>query len=223
MTTGFKAAGIKSLLSNDIEESACTTLKINNPEINVLCGDITKKETKATIKKCAIAGGADIICGGPPCQGFSMAGFRLENDPRNQLFREFADVVKQVNPKVIVFENVEGLLSYQNGKTYREVHTLFAELGYNTEGRTLIASNYAVPQKRKRVIIICTRKDMDIFPADLFPKAITIEEENQVTARDTISDLENVLCGDDARYVNTNESDILKFLKEKLHMKNILI
>lgn len=216
MTAGFKAAGIKSLLSNDIEESACTTLKINNPEIKVLCGDITQNETKDIIEKVAKEGGADIICGGPPCQGFSMAGFRADDDPRNQLFREFVDVVKRVNPKVIVFENVEGLLSYQGGQTYREVHTLFGELGYNTEGRLLVATNYAVPQKRKRVIIICTRKDLNILPNDLYPSAITLEEEKQVTARETISDLENVMCGEDAQYEDTNESDILKFFKGKL-------
>lgn len=213
MTAGFKAAGIQSLLSNDIEESACITLKINNPEINVLCGDITKAETKDAIERAALDGGADIICGGPPCQGFSMAGFRAENDPRNQLFREFVDVVKRVNPKVIVFENVEGLLSYQGGKTYREVHALFTELGYNTEGRTLMASDYAIPQKRKRVIIICTRNDMDVDPRELFPKPITAEEFNQVTARETIADLENVPCDDTAKYVEGDGSDILEFFK----------
>lgn len=213
MTAGFKAAGIQSLLSNDIEESACITLKINNPEINVLCGDITKAETKDAIERAALDGGADIICGGPPCQGFSMAGFRAENDPRNQLFREFVDVVKRVNPKVIVFENVEGLLSYQGGKTYREVHALFTELGYNTEGRTLMASDYAIPQKRKRVIIICTRNDMDVDPRELFPKPITVEEFNQVTARETIADLENVPCDDTAKYVEGDGSDILEFFK----------
>lgn len=213
MTAGFKAAGIQSLLSNDIEESACITLKINNPEINVLCGDITKAETKDAIERAALDGGADIICGGPPCQGFSMAGFRAENDPRNQLFREFVDVVKRVNPKVIVFENVEGLLSYQGGKTYREVHALFTELGYNTEGRTLMASDYAIPQKRKRVIIICIRNDMDVDPRELFPKPITAEEFNQVTARETIADLENVPCDDTAKYVEGDGSDILEFFK----------
>lgn len=213
MTAGFKAAGIQSLLSNDIEESACVTLKINNPEINVLCGDITKAETKDAIERAALDGGADIICGGPPCQGFSMAGFRAEDDPRNQLFREFVDIVKRVNPKVIVFENVEGLLSYQGGKTYREVHTLFTELGYNTEGRTLMASDYAVPQKRKRVIIICTRNDMDVDPGELFPKPITTEESSQVTARETIADLETVPCDDTAKYVEGDGSDILEFFK----------
>lgn len=216
MTAGFKAAGIESLLSNDIEESACITLKINNPEINVLCGDITKTETKDAIEKAAIVGGADIICGGPPCQGFSMAGFRAEDDPRNQLFREFVDIVKRVNPKVIVFENVEGLLSYQGGKTYKEVHALFAELGYCTAGRTLMASDYAVPQKRKRVIIICTRKDISISPDDLFPMPITGDEDSQVTARETIADLETVPCNEDASYVEFDDSDILGFFKGEI-------
>ncbi len=216
MTVGFKAAGIKSLLSNDIEESACVTLKINNPEIKVLCGDITKEETKNIIEKVALEGGADIICGGPPCQGFSMAGFRAEDDPRNQLFKEFVDIVKRVNPKVIVFENVEGLLSYQGGKTYQEVHTLFAELGYNTEGRTLIASDYAIPQKRKRVIIICIRNDIPLFPAELFPNPITVDDMQQVTARETIADLELVPCDNTARYGDFPSSDIVEFFKDNM-------
>ena len=216
MTVGFKEAGIISLLSNDIEESACITLKINNPEIPVLCGDITQSNIKDIIETVAKKGKADIICGGPPCQGFSMAGFRSDNDLRNQLFKEFVDIVKRVNPKVIVFENVEGLLSYQGGKTYREVHTLFSELGYNTEGRTLIATYYAVPQKRKRVIIICTRNDLSILPSDLFPEPITVTEEEQVTARETIFDLENVECSEKAKYTETPKSDILKFFKGEI-------
>ncbi len=216
MTVGFKAAGIQSLISNDIEESACTTIKINNPEIEVICGDITKDDIKSKIEKYAKIGMAEVICGGPPCQGFSMAGFRAEDDPRNQLFREFVDIVKRVNPKIIVFENVEGLLSHQGGKTYKEIHTLFSELGYKTEGKTLLASEYGVPQKRKRVIIICVRNDLGISPTKLFPTPITEEEEKQVTAKETISDLENIACGDTVKYVNSNESDILKFFRGKV-------
>lgn len=216
MTVGFKAAGIQSLLSNDIEESACITLKINNPEIPVLCGDITQSDIKDLIENIARNGNADIICGGPPCQGFSMAGFRSADDPRNQLFREFVDIVNRVNPKVIVFENVEGLLSYQGGRTYREVHKLFSELGYETEGRTLMASDYAVPQKRKRVIIICTRRDLNIQPSELFPTPITCNEESQVTARETIYDLDAVDCDDDAKYTDEYTSDIIRFFKKQL-------
>lgn len=222
MNAGLKAAGIQSLMSNDIEESACITLKINNPETPVFCGDITKEETKSTLATAAKKGGAEIICGGPPCQGFSLAGYRSSKDPRNQLFREFVDLVKRVSPKIIVFENVEGLLSYQGGSTYYEVHELFGELGYNTEGRLLIATNYAVPQKRKRVIIICVRKDLKVSPRDLYPDTLTFEEKNQITAKETISDLENVECTESAKYANVKESDILKFFKGKISYKEYI-
>lgn len=222
LTSGFKAAGIKSLLCNDIDENACVTLKINNPEINVLCGDITDVNIKRMIEEISLKGGVDIICGGPPCQGFSMAGFREKNDPRNQLFRDFVDIVKRVNPKVIVFENVEGLLSFQKGDTYRELHRLFSDLGYKTEGRILMASDYAVPQKRKRVFIICTRNDISVLPSDLFPAPITIDSCKQVTARETIEDLQDVKCDENATYIESDESDILKFLKNKISYEEYL-
>ena len=217
MTAGFRAAGIKSQLSTDIEESACTTLKINCPEINTFVGDITLKETKDYIVDVAENTGADIICGGPPCQGFSLAGFRLTDDPRNQLFKDYVDIVRRVSPKVIVFENVEGLLSFQNGNVYKAILEMFGECGYETEGRVLMANNYAVPQKRKRVIIICTRKDQNFHPCDLFPDAITTKEENQITAFNTNKDLENVECGENAVYdAEAIESEIVKFFKGKI-------
>lgn len=216
MTAGFKAAGIRSVLSNDIEDSACTTLKINNPEIDVFCGDITQKDTKDYIVNAALASKADIICGGPPCQGFSMAGLRLTDDPRNQLFKEFVEVVERVNPKIIVFENVEGLLSFQGGKVYQAILQLFGEIGYKTEGRTLMTNDYGVPQKRKRVIIICTKNNMDIEPKDLFPEPITVDVEYQITARETIADLENVSCDEIAIYDDVPESEIVKLFKNKI-------
>ncbi|AVP66355.1 hypothetical protein C3B64_19865 [Clostridium botulinum] len=216
LTAGFKEAGIYSVLCNDIEESACVTLKINNPEIEVFCGDITLKKTKDHIIDRALEMNVDIICGGPPCQGFSMAGFRLIDDPRNQLFNEFVEIVSQVKPKVIVFENVAGLLNFQGGAVYKNILQLFSELGYYTEGRLLMASDYAVPQKRKRVIIICTRKDISILPESLFPNKITEDTENQVTAFDTIYDLEKINCSKNALYDNTKESNFVKMLKEKI-------
>ncbi len=223
MTAGFKAAGIKSILSNDIEESACITLKINNPEMEVFCGDITQKETKDYIVETAIKKQADIICGGPPCQGFSMAGLRLSDDPRNQLFKEFVEVVERVNPKIVVFENVEGLLSFQHGKVYEAILRLFSELGYKAKGKTLMANHYGVPQKRKRVIIICTRNDLQIEPADLFPKSITLNPHHQITARETIGDLEEVECGDKVQYIDGIESDIVKLFKGKMTYQEFVL
>jgi len=216
MTYGFKCAGIKATIANDIMRSACLTLKTNMPDINVLCGDITKKEIKRTIITTGKSGGADIICGGPPCQGFSMAGWRMENDPRNELFKHFVDIVSEIRPKVIVFENVEGLLSYKNGETYRNIIELFSELGYFTEGRKLKANHYGVPQRRNRVIILCTRKDINVPPKDLFPEPTTPNTDRQITAFETISDLENIPCDDNAKNHSNYSSPILQFLKKEI-------
>lgn len=198
MTYGFKLAGIRSVLGNDIDEAACLTLKVNNPEIDVHCGDITDEETKKRIVSVANNEKVDIICGGPPCQGFSMAGYRLSDDPRNQLFKDFVDIVSRVKPKIIVFENVEGLLTFQGGKTYKCIHEMFSELGYNTEGRVLAANLYGIPQKRKRVIIICTEKNIGYKPSDLYPTPVTPNERDQISAFATIGDLERIECSDEA-------------------------
>jgi DNA-cytosine methyltransferase len=222
MTLGFKQAGIKSALSTDIDSAACLTLKVNNPEIPVLCGDVTQEDVKAKIIETAIAGNVNLICGGPPCQGFSMAGFRLDDDPRNQLFKDFIGIVEQVKPKIVVFENVEGLLTFQGGATYRLVHEMFSEIGYNTEGRLMQTHLFGVPQKRKRVIIMCVRKDLTVTPSELYPEPVTTDEISQITARMTITDLEKVECGDNASYDNSEYSDYVAMLKGEITPQHFL-
>lgn len=216
MTLGFKQAGIKSILSTDIEPSACLTLKVNNPEIPVLCGDVTQDDVKERIIEAALLDNVDLICGGPPCQGFSMAGHRLSDDPRNQLFKDFIDIVEKVKPKVVVFENVEGLLTFQGGATYKLIHDMFSEIGYDTEGQLMQTHLFGVPQKRKRVIIICVRKDISVQPRELYPVPVTADAEAQITAHMTISDLEKVECGDSARYDDSEYSDFVAMLKGEM-------
>ena len=214
MTYGFKLAGIQSILSTDIEHSACLTLKVNSPEIPILCGDITHNDIKQKIIAIAKESGVDIINGGPPCQGFSMAGHRLSDDPRNRLFIDFIDIVRQVKPKVVIFENVEGLLSYQGGKTYRLIHDMFSEIGYNAEGKLMQMNLFAVPQKRKRVIIICVRNDINVQPSELYPMPITTE--TQITAYMAISDLSMIECGEDAIYDSSIYSTYVAMLKNEI-------
>ncbi len=216
MTYGFKLAGIHAAVATDISQKACQTLKVNSPEIPVICGDITDDNIKSTIISYGKTCEADIICGGPPCQGFSLAGFRDKNDPRNQLFRHFVDVVSVVKPKVIVFENVEGLLSFENGATYRNIIELFSELGYYTEGRKLSANEYGVPQKRRRVIILCVRKDLGVKPHDIYPLTTTPCEEQQITAYETIYDLENIACSENAIYETTYSSNLIKYFRGEI-------
>jgi DNA-cytosine methyltransferase len=216
MTYGLKLAGINTAIANDFAESACVTMKVNSPEIPVIQGDITDEYTKRKIIEAGVLARADIICGGPPCQGFSLAGFRMKDDPRNELFRHFVDIVSGVNPKVIVFENVEGILSYQHGETYRNIIELFSELGYHTEGRKLLSNHYGVPQRRKRVIILCTRKDLAIMPSEIYPEIITPNSDSQTTAYETIFDLEQVECSVNASYTSPYTSPILQYLKRKI-------
>ena len=171
---------------------------------------------KQRIIDAGIENGADIICGGPPCQGFSLAGYRNVDDPRNQMFRHFVDIVSRVNPKVVVFENVEGLLSFQGGETYRNIISLFSELGYEAEGRLLHAVRYGVPQKRKRVIILCVRKDLGILPSEIYPEETTPNECDQITVHDTIYDLEDIQCSKNASYSSSFSSPILQFFKGEI-------
>ena len=213
MTAGFKDAGIESVLGNDFNESACVTFKTNNPEIQVMCDDITDSEVKRKIIEVAKDNQVEMICGGPPCQGFSYAGKRFIDDPRNQLFKDFIEVVRNVRPKIVVMENVEGILTFDKGNVYKQIHELYKEMEYKIEGRVLLASNYGVPQKRKRVIIICVRNDINIMPGELFPIPTTPNEDEQITAYDAISDLETVVCGENAKYNNIKISNYIKQLK----------
>ena len=212
MTVGFKESGIKSIVANDFEKSACKTFKINNPEVNVICDDITDSKVKEKIYSLIENKEIDLICGGPPCQGFSHAGKRFIDDPRNQLFKDFIEVIKHVKPKVVVMENVVGMLTFQGGDIYKQILELFKTIGYRASGRVLLASEYGVPQKRNRVIIICTREDLNVNPEKLFPDKLTPNVNDQVTARDAISDLEDIPCTADAVYLD--EDVLSNYAKE---------
>ncbi|MET3683479.1 DNA-cytosine methyltransferase [Alkalibacillus flavidus] len=158
LSLGLQQSGINISVANDNSEMACKTYKVNHPNTKVITGDISEESTKQKIfdtnKK------IDLICGGPPCQGYSHAGKRIIDDPRNLLFREFITFVNYFKPKVILMENVEGLLTINNGKTYNSIIDLFNEMGYKTEGAKVNAANYGAPQKRKRVLIIGIREDI---------------------------------------------------------------
>ena len=221
LTLGFKKAGIHSVCCTDIEESACITLKVNNPELPIVCGDITDISVKQNICNIALQNNVDIICGGPPCQGFSLAGLRDKNDSRNQLFRDFVDIVKIVTPKVIVFENVVGLLSYNKGITYNEILELFSGLGYNTCARVLNAADYGVPQKRKRVIILCVRKDIDVMVSDLYPTPL-LSELNYVDVKNSLFDLSCIPCSIESFYKSDFSSDYIKLMKEEISFEDYI-
>lgn len=221
MSIGFKEAGIKALVANDFERSACTTFKINNPEVEVVHGDITTSEVKEKIYDAVNGIEVDLVCGGPPCQGFSLAGKRFIDDPRNQLFKDFIEVVEKIKSKVVVMENVEGMLSFMKGEIYNQIIELYNTLGYQVSGRVLLASEYGVPQKRKRVIIICTRNDLNILPESLFPSKTTESPEKQVTAKDAIYDLSFSECSEDAVYHDIKTEQLSHYARKMRNYEGI--
>lgn len=192
LATGIKESGIDAVIANDIDYSAAVTFKINHPEVQVLCDDITKKDVKDKLINLGKSLKVDLICGGPPCQGFSLAGFRKDDDSRNKLFIDFVDVVESIKPKAFIFENVQGLLSYKGGKIFLEIKQFFENIGYKLHADTLNFVEYGVPQKRKRVIIVGIRKDLNFEPIDFFPDMVTYCEENQITVYDSINDLDKL-------------------------------
>lgn len=155
LALGMEKAGFESVLLNEIDKHACNTLRQNRPHWNVLEGDISNIDFSPYNEK------IDILSGGFPCQAFSYAGKKLGfEDTRGTLFFEFARAVKQTNPKVIVAENVRGLLKHDNGHTLESIRNVIDELGYQlVEPRILKAVFYQVPQKRERLILVGIRKD----------------------------------------------------------------
>lgn len=189
LSLGFEWAGYDVVAANDNFKQACDTFRYNNPKTTFLEGDITDDKIKKTLISISKERGVDIIVGGPPCQGFSNAGKRMIDDPRNSLYKEFVTLVKKIKPKVFVLENVEGILTINNGKTFEEIKSNFTDLGYKVAGHKMHAVSFGVPQKRKRVIIIGVIKG---DPEKCFPEAIIKDEKNHITVSNAISDLPDI-------------------------------
>lgn len=187
MSLGFKMAGFRSIFASDVDENAGKTFVRNFPntpfKVKDIC-QITKDEVDE------LTGGIvpDVIIGGPPCQGFSLANKRrnkIKDDPRNRLFYQFVKFIDWYSPQAFVMENVKGLLSMKKGAVIDTIIEEFTNAGdgYNVKYQILCASDYGVPQMRERVIIIGIRKDLGIEPT--FPMPI----DGVVTVDDAISDL----------------------------------
>ena len=156
LALGLEKAGINSVLLNEIDKHACSTLKYNRPKWNVIEGDVSQIDFRPYKNK------IDILSGGFPCQAFSYAGKKLGfEDTRGTLFFEFARAVKEADPKVLLAENVRGLLKHENGKTLEVIKNVIAEMGYTlVEPRVLKAMFFKVPQKRERLILLAIRNDL---------------------------------------------------------------
>lgn len=142
LALGFKRAGFRTVLAVEWDGACCQTLRAN----------ITERVAQCAIQEIDRFPAADVIAGGPPCQGFSNLGERVPNDPRNQLWRQFMRAVEQVRPKAFVMENVPPLLSSQE---FAEIKKLAESLGYRVAGRVLNAADFGTPQSENRATAGC--------------------------------------------------------------------
>lgn len=156
LALGIHLAGFRHVLLNEMEPTACATLRRNHPEWNVLEGDVHRVDFTP------LSGKVDFLSGGFPCQAFSYAGKKGGlNDTRGTLFFELARAVREIQPKVFMGENVKGLLSHEGGRTLEVIRNAIRELGYTlVEPRVLKAIMYQVPQKRERLILVAIRNDL---------------------------------------------------------------
>lgn len=162
---GFELAGAKVIGAIEMDSWACETFKFNHPNATVMQGDITTMSDEQILNSFGKFN-PDIVLGGPPCQGFSICNKNSGDpkDPRNSLFEEFIRVGRLLKPQVMIMENVPNLIKAKTESKELVVDIIKTELrnlGYHVEHRILEATDYGVPQIRKRLVVIATRKKMD--------------------------------------------------------------
>jgi len=164
LSLGFCMAGWRHVVANDIE---MTFLKTHQHNLggSVVHGDITNAEVRAEIVSKARAGlwgshsaGPRVVLGGPPCQGFSTAGNkRSMSDERNHLFKNYAQLLTELEPDAFLFENVPGLKNMESGQVMALILNTLEAAGYTTKVWEVRADDYAVPQRRTRIVIVGSR------------------------------------------------------------------
>ena len=211
---GFHNKGFKILWANDFSNDACDTYdkwanfnsdgSRKSPENCTIieCGDVSKLDLENVLPDVS----ADVVLGGFPCQGFSLAGPRQVDDSRNVLYRHFVEMVRIKKPKVIVAENVIGIKTLGNGAVFDKIIEDFSELGYTMSAPTVNAKNYGVPQDRMRVIFIGIKNEICHGGAYIFPSG----DPKIVTLKDALKDLPPVDMSDvcqaafSSRYMSRN-------------------
>ena len=147
---GFGEAGFQTVWANDLNSDACATFELNHRPGSIRCGEIQK-----FLPEIAKLTSPDVLIGGPPCQGFSVAGYMDMNDPRSELVFTYMDVLRKIKPKAFVLENVKALASLAKFRPIRERLLREAKAAdYNVQLLVLRASDFGVPQARERMLIV---------------------------------------------------------------------
>lgn len=177
MTQGLQKAGLNVVTGIDIWDKAIKSYGCNFSH-KAICADLTGLSPQVFEKDYNKGTKIDIIVGGPPCQGFSIAGKRDIKDPRNSLFIEYVKYLNFYKPSAFIMENVMGILSMKTGTGEKVIDIIMSKLNveYNCIINKLYASDFGVPQNRRRVIIIGIRKNLNIIPSEPVAPITKIED-----------------------------------------------
>lgn len=215
------------LAANEILEPMAKAYSLNHPSVKVYNKDIKDFTLGDLISDLGVKkGDIDIIVGGPPCQAYSTVGKRLIDDPRGKLFQEYYRILKEIQPKIFVFENVKGLLSMQGGELIKNIISLFESIGYHMQMRLLNAADYGAPQIRERVILVGT---LDKRPF-IYPKPTHYNPEvgmpsdtslkPYVTLGEALGDLPSIKTGQNAtEYASAPQNEYQAKMRENAPLK----
>lgn len=189
LSKGLEMSGLQGICGLDFFEEAGMTYRRNFHHPFVY-GDITLQKSKdkfySTVQQQLAGRHLNIVAGGFPCQGFSMAGNRIVDDPRNSLYKEMLAIVEKLQPDFVICENVKGLRSMLNGAVERKIIEDYKAIGYEMNVTTLCAADYYTPQKRERVIFIGNRLGLKNY----HPKPL-LTPSQYITTGQAIADLES--------------------------------
>jgi DNA (cytosine-5)-methyltransferase 1 len=192
LSQGFIKAGCNVVLGIDYWKDAINTFNHNHKDSNGIVADLFIESPESISTKTGITM-ADIIIGGPPCQGFSIAGKRIVEDERNELYKSFIHFVEYYQPEAFLMENVPNILSMGKGMVQEKIKKDFEKIGYTVNTETLMSSNFGVPQNRKRAFFVGFKNGHDFK----FPETDTYR---QISSSDAISDLTENSLKDGSSY-----------------------
>lgn len=219
-SVGCSWAGFQSIMGIDYFEPAIQTWSYNHPKAVAILGDIKKVEAEEIKKLLPNIKEIDLITGGVPCQGFSLANRKHNTeDERNYLFLDFMRIVKELSPKAIIIENVSAIRSRGDGKFEKEILQSFSEAGYKGVVQTLNAADYGVPQIRERVFFVGLRNGKKFeFPKPKFSNFNKISLFDKPlkpyrTVKDAISDLPPLRSHENSDKYDDSSVNLLEFQK----------
>ena len=220
LSRGFYDAGYDVVLGVDFDEAALKTFKENHGSAEAMKLDLFNHDNIDVIEgfldKQKIV--LDVLVGGPPCQGFSIAGPRDMNDKRNSLYLAMVKLAERLKPQAVVLENVPGMLQTNGGIGAKRIIQDFKEIGYNMVPKLLYAPDYGIPQIRKRVFFVGLRDGEREFE---FPEPI-VDKEHYVTCEEAIGDLASlqteegeIIYGDDIQeYATEARTEYQKMMRK---------